>query len=69
MNLNARFQSVKELFQNHLETCSSVFLFAKLRHDSAVLKYSQKVPKSRKRKQRNIPITLNKSTFRDDKQG
>ena len=26
MNLNARFQSVKELFQNHLETCSSVFL-------------------------------------------
>ena len=30
MNLNARCQSVKELFQNHLETCSSVFLFAKL---------------------------------------
>ena len=26
MNLNARFQSVKELFQNHSETCSSVFL-------------------------------------------
>ena len=26
MNLNARFQSVKELFQNHSETCSSVIL-------------------------------------------
>ena len=69
MNLNARCQSVKELFQNHLETCSSVFLKAKLRHDLAILKYSQKVPKSRKRNQRNILITPNKSTFRDDKQG
>ena len=26
MNLNARFQSVKELCQNHSETCSSVIL-------------------------------------------
>lgn len=42
---------------------------AKVGHNLAISYDSQKTPKSRKNFQRNILITPNKSTFRDDKQG